>query len=99
MASKDGDLAVAILEEKSLFGQVIDHLKIAGPVITAFLMRRIVVLTSVVAVGHLGAHYLASAGLATVTANVTGNSMVLGFSGVFECAIVFSVFWLLIIPL
>jgi len=81
MDLKTPDLATEILAEKGVLDQVQDHLKIAGPVISAFVMRRIVVLTSVIAVGHLGAHYLASAGLASVTANVTGNSMVLGMSG------------------
>eukprot|EP01032_Pedospumella_encystans_P035188 gene35188-39802_t len=80
MASKSPDLAVEILEEKDLWGQVQDHLKIAGPVISAFVLRKVVMITSVVAVGHLGAHYLAAAGLASVTANVTGNSMVIGLS-------------------
>lgn len=81
MALKTSDLAVEILEEKPLWGQVQDHLRIAGPVISAFVLRKVVMITSVVAVGHLGAHYLAAAGLASVTANVTGNSMVIGLSG------------------
>lgn len=70
-----------ILVEKGIFGLAMDHVYIAGPVVSAFILRKVVMITSVVAVGHLGAHYLASAGLASVTANVTGNSMVIGLSG------------------
>jgi MATE family multidrug resistance protein len=70
-----------LLADKSLWGQIIDHIYLAGPVVSAQLLRRVVVMSSVIAVGHLGAHYLAAAGLASVTANVTGNSMVIGLSG------------------
>lgn len=44
-------------------------------------MRKSVDIVAVIFVGHLGRHYLAAAGIASVTANVTGNSMLIGFSG------------------
>lgn len=71
----------SIVSEKSLKNSVLDHLYIAGPVCFSFVMRKSVDIVSVIFVGHLGAHFLSSAGLASVTANVTGNSMIIGLAG------------------
>ena len=73
--------AAVIVVEKSVCDEVLDHIYLACPVVCTFVLRRMIIISSVIAVGHLGAHYLAAAGLATVTANVTGNSMVIGLSG------------------
>ena len=55
--------------------------QIAIPVCCTFLMRKSVDIVSVIYVGHLGSHYLSAAGIAAVTANVTGNSVVIGLTG------------------
>lgn len=55
--------------------------QVAWPITGAMLMRRSVDLISVVFVGHIGREYLAGVGLATVTANVTGYSMLIGLTG------------------
>lgn len=70
-------------EEKvpTFLSKVLDHLYIACPIIITFLLRKSVDIISAISVGHLGAEYLAAAGLASVTANVTGNSMIIGLSG------------------
>ncbi|KAJ1432751.1 hypothetical protein B484DRAFT_394827, partial [Ochromonadaceae sp. CCMP2298] len=81
MSAADGGDANSLVADKSFGERVLDHLYIAGPIILSFVCRKSVDVISVVAVGHLGPHYLASAGLASVTANVTGNSMVMGLSG------------------
>lgn len=57
------------------------QIQIAVPVSWSSIMRKSIDIVAVIFVGHLGKHYLAAAGLATVTANVTGNSMLVGFSG------------------
>lgn len=57
------------------------HLAIAWPVCLSFFMRKSTDIISVIAIGHLGSHYLSAAGIASVTANVTGNSMIWGLAG------------------
>jgi multidrug resistance protein, MATE family len=57
------------------------QLALALPVSWTFLMRRSVDLIAIIYVGHLGKKYLAAAGIATVTANVTGYSQIVGFAG------------------
>jgi MATE family multidrug resistance protein len=78
--SANGD-ANSLVADKSFSHRVFDHLYIAGPIVLSFVCRKSGDVLSVVAVGHLGPHFLASAGLASVTANVTGNSMIMGLSG------------------
>lgn len=51
------------------------------PVCLSFFLRKSTDIISVIAIGHLDSHYLSSAGLASVTANVTGNSMIYGLGG------------------
>ena len=64
-----------------MFTKVLDHFRIAAPVCFTFVMRKSVDITSVIFVGHLGADYLSAAGLASVTQNVTGNSLIIGLAG------------------
>ena len=57
------------------------QLILAVPVSWTFIMRKSVDIVAVIFVGHLGSQYLAAAGIASVTANVTGNSVLIAFSG------------------
>lgn len=57
------------------------QLKLVVPVSFTFLLRKSVDIVSVVFVGHLSSSQLSAAGLATVTANVSGFSMLIGFAG------------------
>lgn len=65
----------------SYFTEIKEQLSLAAPVVLTFFTRKSVDMVAVVFVGHLGRRYLAIAGIASVTANVTGNSMVVGFGG------------------
>ena len=65
----------------SWWSEVRAQLTMAGPVMLTFLTRKSVDVVSVVFVGHLGAEYLSAAGIASVTANVSGHSMVIGLAG------------------
>lgn len=57
------------------------QLLLAFPVMITFIMRKSVDVFSVIFIGHLNNyHYLAAAGIASVTANVTGYSLQIGFS-------------------
>lgn len=67
--------------EKTTLEVVIDHLRIAMPVCLTFVTKKSIDIVSVMFVGHLGPQFLSAAGLASVTANVTGNSMLIGLSG------------------
>jgi len=64
-----------------LLNEVKLQLALALPVSWTFIMRRSVDLIAIIYVGHLGKKYLAAAGIATVTANVTGYSQIVGFAG------------------
>ena len=72
--------------------EILCQLSLILPVCFSFIFRKSIDLVSVIFVGHLGAQYLAASGLATVTANVTGNSMVIGFAGALstQCSQLFS---------
>jgi len=64
--------------------EMLSQLRIALPVCMTFLARKSVEIVSLVFVAHSMAdssHYLSSAGLATVTANVTGAAIVVGMAG------------------
>jgi MATE family multidrug resistance protein len=61
--------------------RIFEHANIAVPVCLTFVMRKSVDIVSVIFVGHLGSHYLSAAGLASVTQNVTGNSLIIGLAG------------------
>jgi MATE family multidrug resistance protein len=65
----------------SIITEVRDQMKIIAPMFCTFLLRRIVPLTSLIFVGHIGALELSAIGLASVTFNVSGFSMLLGISG------------------
>jgi Na+-driven multidrug efflux pump len=84
VVDEDGDDNAADDDEKrqsTFYIRILDHLYIACPVISTFVLRKSIDVVSVISVGHLGPHYLAAAGLASVTANVTGNSMIIGLAG------------------
>jgi MATE family multidrug resistance protein len=57
---------------------------LALPVSLSLFLRKSVDICALVFVGHLPSnaeHYLSAAGMASVTANVTGNSMLIGLAG------------------
>jgi MATE family multidrug resistance protein len=58
-----------------------DQFRIIVPMFCTFLLRRAIPLTSLIFVGHIGATELSAIGLASVTANVTGFSMLVGIAG------------------
>ena len=68
-------------EEHSYKAEVIAQIRLAAPVCCTFLMRKSVDIVSVMFVGRLGSHYLSAAGIAAVTSNVSGNSMIVGLAG------------------
>ena len=68
-------------KDTTTWEKIYEHLVIAVPVFLTFAMRKSVDIVSVIFVGHLGAVYLGSAGLASVTQNVTGNAVIHGLSG------------------
>eukprot|EP01036_Dinobryon_divergens_P029842 gene29842-39003_t len=70
-----------MVEEKKLLDRISELANIAVPVCLTFVMRKSVDIVSVIFVGHLGAKYLSAAGLASVTQNVTGNSLIIGLAG------------------
>ena len=61
--------------------EVLGQIKLAFPVCCTFVMRKSVDIVSVMFVGRLGSHYLSAAGIAAVTSNVSGNSMIVGLAG------------------
>lgn len=66
---------------KLLYHEALVHFSIAWPVCASFSLRKTTDVVSVMFIGYLGSSYLAAAGLASVTANVTGNSVINGFAG------------------
>ena len=56
-----------------------EQLHLVWPVWLTLICRKSVDIMPIIFVGRLGASYLSAAGLATVTANVTGYSMLIGF--------------------
>ena len=80
-SSSKGSITPAIPVCNSYKEEIIAQIQLAFPVCCTFVMRKSVDMISVMFVGHLGRHYLSAAGIASVTANVTGNSMVFGLAG------------------
>jgi MATE family multidrug resistance protein len=81
---------------KQLWLETTEHLKIAAPVCVTYVLRKSPDIISIMFVGHIASslqdvssldgtksvsHYVACVGLASVTANVTGNSMIIGMAG------------------
>ena len=66
---------------KSIIVELKSQLLIIGPVLVTFLMRRSISFVSLMFVALIGTAELSAIGLATVTANVTGFSMIIGLSG------------------
>lgn len=67
--------------DHSYKAEVMAQISLAFPVCCTFLMRKSVDIVSVMFVGRLGSHYLSAAGIAAVTSNVSGNSMIVGLAG------------------
>lgn len=68
----------------ALVVEMLSQLRIALPVCMTFLARKSVEIVSLIFVAHSvldSSHLLSSAGLATVTANVTGAAVVVGMAG------------------
>lgn len=66
---------------RNLLVEALAQIQIALPVCLTFIMRKSVDIVSVIFVGHMSSHFLSSAGLATVTANVTGTAAIVGMAG------------------
>lgn len=62
-------------------GEALTQLSLALPVSLSMICNRVMSLTSVAFVGHLGPLPLAGAALATTLGNVTGNSIMVGMAG------------------
>ena len=62
------------------FGEGVAQLRLALPVSLSMICNRVMSLTSVAFVGHLGSLPLAGAALATTLGNVTGNSVMVGMA-------------------
>ena len=67
--------------EHSYRAEIMAQMSLAFPVCCTFVMRKSVDIVSVMFVGRLGPHYLSAAGIAAVTSNVSGNSMIVGLAG------------------
>ena len=68
--------------KNKILREIYAQIKLASPVSFTFLLKKSIDIVSVIFVGHFSAEkYLSGAGLATVTANVTGNSLLVGLSG------------------
>ena len=79
--SGKSDLALIDSTEHSYRAEVMAQIALAFPVCCTFVMRKSVDIVSVMFVGRLGPHYLSAAGIAAVTSNVSGNSMIVGLAG------------------
>jgi MatE len=74
--------AVALPAVKHSYrAEVMAQIQLAFPVCCTFVLRKSVDIVSLIYVGHLKSNYLSAAGIAAVTSNVTGNSMVIGLAG------------------
>ena len=78
---QDKGLEINASSQPSLIDSIKEHFSIAVPVTFTFLMRKSVDVVSVIFIGHLGATYLAAAGLATITQNVSGGAIIYGLTG------------------
>lgn len=68
-------------DHKDVCGEFQSQIRLSLPVCLTFVIKKSVDLVSIAFVGHSSTLGLSAAGLATVTANVTGRSMIDGFSG------------------
>ena len=80
-AADGGDALSVDSVHLSYRAEALAQVQLAFPVCCTFVLRKSVDIVSVMFVGHLGPHFLSAAGIAAVTSNVTGNSMVVGFAG------------------
>eukprot|EP01041_Mallomonas_annulata_P004592 gene4592-9126_t len=81
MTSKSNRILKSGSTDSTILNEIYQQIKLAGPVSFTFLLRKSLDIVSVIFVGHLSERFLSGAGLATVTANVTGNSLMVGLSG------------------
>jgi MATE family multidrug resistance protein len=65
----------------SAMGEARTQMRYGAQISLSYLMKKSLDIVSFSFVGHQGALYLSAAGLALVTANVTGNSILLGLGG------------------
>jgi hypothetical protein len=77
----DGETLALPPVEHSYRAEVMAQIQLAFPVCCTFVLRKSVDIVSLIYVGHLKSNYLSAAGIAAVTSNVTGNSMVIGLAG------------------
>eukprot|EP00227_Mantoniella_beaufortii_P003037 CAMPEP_0197611722 /NCGR_PEP_ID=MMETSP1326-20131121/55945_1 /TAXON_ID=1155430 /ORGANISM="Genus nov. species nov., Strain RCC2288" /LENGTH=286 /DNA_ID=CAMNT_0043180401 /DNA_START=120 /DNA_END=977 /DNA_ORIENTATION=- len=75
------ELAAAAQELGGFYGEAYTQLSLALPVSLGMICNRVMGLTSVAFVGHLGPLPLAGAALASTLGNVTGNSVIVGMAG------------------
>lgn len=67
-----------------IWGEITKQLSIAGPMVCVALLQYLVIVVSVMFVGHLGDLELASASIATSCAGVTGTTLILGLATALE---------------
>lgn len=68
-------------KEDSYLKEIVALVRLALPVCCTFLLRKSIDIVSLIYVGRLGPHFLSAAGIALVTYNVTGNSLIESFGG------------------
>ncbi|KAG0568985.1 hypothetical protein KC19_6G056800 [Ceratodon purpureus] len=67
-----------------ILGEVRKQVFIAGPMVCVALLQYLLIVISVMFVGHLGELELASASIATSSAGVTGTSLIIGMAAALE---------------
>ncbi|XP_024401171.1 protein DETOXIFICATION 16 [Physcomitrium patens] len=67
-----------------IWGEVQKQVRIAGPMVFVALLQYLLIVVSVMFVGHLGELELASASIASSFAGVTGNSLIIGMASALE---------------
>ena len=72
-----------LFQKKDVIEEIFLQIKLTLPVVLTLTLRKSIDIVPVIFVGHLGMQYLSAAGLATVTANVTGNSVLIGLAGAY----------------
>jgi MatE len=77
----NGETLALPLVKHSYRAEIMAQIQLAFPVCCTFVLRKSVDIVSLIYVGHLKSNYLSAAGIAAVTSNVTGNSMVIGLAG------------------
>lgn len=81
VSRRDDDIACT---PEWIWGEVRKQLYIAGPMVCVALLQYLLIVVSVMFVGHLGELELASASIAASFAGVTGTSLIIGMASALE---------------